>query len=82
MSSYNEGRRTMYTILNSVCKIKNEINLTIKSNRDKFEYNNKEKTDKTFKQSLFLVPFKSVEEMTEWAVRVFGIDISSIDINK
>ena len=48
----------------------------------KFEYNNKEKTDKKFKQSLFLVPFKNVEEMTEWAKRVFGIEVSSVDINK
>lgn len=48
----------------------------------KFEYNNKEKTDKKFKQSLFLVPFKNTEEMTEWAKRVFGIEVSSVDINK
>lgn len=65
---------------------RNAYNITFNNQNNKvfakFEYNNKEKTDKKLKQSLFLVPFKNVEEMTEWAVRVFGIDISIIDINK
>ena len=76
------GKRTVFQAEDK----SNAYNITfnVQNNKvfAKFEYNNKEKTEKKFKQSLFLVPFKNEEEMTKWANKVFGIDITSVDINK